>query len=280
MDEQRRSKLLRRDAELARLVERVTAAVPEAGQALVAWAAQRDAERRSLATEALERYTELNLLYVLAEQYASLDPAAVANAATTQLRRAVKRGTGAAFVIEDDGRSLRPINGDGLPAGLPEGFAVGEGILGAVATEADGEIVADPAADPRATESEAALGALMVAPLRAGNRRLGVLLVVAQRNTEFTAGEFRLLSAVAALTAPILDAALSHQRTLALAREREHELERQLEALRSEVEERRREERVGEITSSDYFRSLREQADGLRRTLNAGAGADAADRDA
>lgn len=272
MNDPRRERLLRRDADLARLVGGLTAAgSPEAVDGVMSWAAARDAERRSLANEALARYTELNLLYDLAEQCASLDPAAVVLVATTQLRRALKRGTGVALVVDRDRRTIRPVGDDGAAVGIPPtGFTVGEGIFGAIASDAEGEVVNDPADDPRAVAAEAALGALMVAPLRTAVRRCGVLVVIGEPGTEFTAGEFRLLSAVAALTAPVLDAALAHQRTLAVARAREAELEEQLEALRNEVEASRREQRVSEITGTDYFRSLREQADEMRRSLAAG----------
>lgn len=275
MDERQRARLLRRDPDLERLLETINRKSSTAADDLLAWAAQRDAERRSLANEALERYTELNLLYDMAERSTSLDPATIIDIATSELRRAVTRGKSLVLLTDDDGRRLRPIEGDGRPieghrqAQVPaDGFPIGEGIVGGVASGADGEIVNDPATDPRALDGERALGALMVAPLRAGTRRRGVLLVVGDTGTEFTAGEFRLLSAVAALTASVLDAALLHVQAVAAAREREQELQRQLDALRSEVEERRREERVSEITGSDYFRSLRQQADTLRSALN------------
>jgi signal transduction protein with GAF and PtsI domain len=274
MDERRQSKLLRRDPDLARLVQALTAAgsASEADDVLI-WASSRDAERRSLANEALERYTELNLLYDLAEQCSSLDPVTVALVATTQLGRALKRGTSVVLVVDDDRRSLLPVDSHGATPALAErDFRVGDGIVGAIAADADGEVINDPATDTRATAAEAALGALMAAPLRTAVHRFGVLVVIGGRGIEFTAGEFRLLSAVAALTAPVLEAALGHQRTLAAARAREAELERQLDALRNEVEASRREQRVTEITSTDYFRSLREQADEMRRALTSGTG--------
>lgn len=271
MDDRQRARLLRRDADLARLVDVVDrSGNGESSEALLAWAATRDAERRSLANETLERYTELNLLYDLADHCGSLDPAAVVLVATTQLERAIKHGKSFALVADRSGRELRPVDGLEPPFEPPAGgFRVGQGLVGAVAAESDGDIVNDPATDPRATAAEASIGALMIAPLRAAPIRRGVMMVIGERGTAFTAGEFRLLSAVAALTAPVLDAALAHQRALAAAREREVELQRQLDALRDEVEQRRREERVTAITGSDYFRSLRQQADTLRSSLNA-----------
>lgn len=283
IDERQRAKTLRRDAELAQLVDELRATDSSGlAEKLIGWGMARDAERRSLAEEALERYRELNLLYDMAERSASLDPATIIRVATTEVGRLCRRGVSVALVTDEEGRRIRPLEhvyptADGAPrsdavahAGIPtDGLPMGEGIIGGVAGGRDGEIVNDPSSDERATEIEAALGALMVAPLRAGDHKLGVLLVTAPTGAEFTAGEHRMLSAVAALTSPALDAAMTHVRTVAVARAREAELERQLDALRSGVDERRREERVSEITSSEYFQALRQQADDMRRALKA-----------
>jgi transcriptional regulator with GAF, ATPase, and Fis domain len=111
------------------------------------------------------------------------------------------------------------------------------------------------------------MGPLMVAPLVAGDHRFGVLLVTTRDGADFTAGEHRMLSAVAALTAPALDAAITVVRTIAQAQERQAELERQLEELRSEVIANRREELVSEITGTEYFKTLLDQADAMRRSV-------------
>jgi GAF domain-containing protein len=268
IDERQRARILRRDAELARLVDELEGtASPALAADLIGWGLVRDEERRSLAEEALERYRELNLLYDMAERSASLDPAAILRVAAKEVGRICRRSVSTALLTDEEGR-LMPV-GD-PPAGLAvDAFPMGKGIVGAVAAGADGEIVNDPSADQRATEAEVALGPMIVAPLRTGDRCLGVLLVSGRRDADFTAGEQRMLSAVAALTAPALGAAMTHVRSVARARAREEELERQLDALRSGVDERRREERVSEITSSEYFQALRQQADVMRRALKA-----------
>ena len=271
-DDQRRSKLLRRDMELARLISELTA-IDEAkiAEDVVLWALAREAERRGLADEALDRYRELNLLYNLAERSASLDPDSILGVAIAEISRVSRRGTSAALLIDDAVGRLLPVDAQSNVPGMPaDGFELGAGIIGSVAAAGDGEIVNDPRSDPRATDTEITLGALMIAPLRAGERRLGVLLIAEGSGAEFTAGEHRMLSAVAALTAPALDAALTHQKTVAHARAREAELERQLETLRIAVESSRVEERVSEITGTEYFQTLRRQAAGMRESLKSG----------
>ncbi|MDQ3937291.1 MAG: hypothetical protein M3253_01270, partial [Chloroflexota bacterium] len=153
-------RLLRRDARLAALAERLQA---DGGSGLaeefLAWAAERDDERRSLAREALDRYRELNLLYDLAERSASLDSATVIGVATAELARVVRHGRGAVLVADESRQHVRPVTASGRadePLGsMPtEGFPIGNGIVGGVAAGAEGEIVNDTAADPRATRAE------------------------------------------------------------------------------------------------------------------------------
>jgi GAF domain-containing protein len=270
-DDARRARLLANDADLSALVAALQA-MDAGGLAgdLVTWAMERAAERRRLADEALERYRELNLLYDLAEHSASLDPSVIAEVATSRVVRICRRGVSVALVTDRGDRLVRPIgeSHDAIEAGVPaDGFPFGEGIVGGLASSGDGEIVNDPATDGRATTAEKGMGPLMVAPLVAGDHRFGVLLVTTRDGADFTAGEHRMLSAVAALTAPALDAAITVVRTIAQAQERQAELERQLEELRSEVIANRREELVSEITGTEYFKTLLDQADAMRRSV-------------
>jgi GAF domain-containing protein len=267
-------RLLRRDPELVWLREAVgQLGSPEVADRLLTWAGARDAERVSLASEALDRYRELNLLYELAEQAVSLASTAIVDVAAAQLARVARRGVGSVLLTDaETGRVVpaRPATGDTVASGVPaRGFPLGEGIVGAVAAGQDGEIVNDTSSDARASADERPLGAMMLSPLRSGGRVLGVLMVTASAGIEFTAGEHRMLSAVAALIAPALTTALEHEQTVKSARAREAELQRQLDELRSDAEQRRREERVARITGSDYFRSLREEADELRQVIGA-----------
>ncbi len=270
VDEDRRAKILRRDPDLARVVDRLTATAAAALiDDLMLWAVARDADRRSIASEALDRYRELNLLYDLAERSASLEPEQILSAASIEVGRVCRRAVTIPLLLDEAGHQLRAIDNPGFPK---REIALGEGLVGSIAASEGGEIVNDPASDPRATPAEADLGPMMVTPLRAGERRLGVLLVSRRDGPDFTAEEHRMLAAVAVLTAPALDAAMRHVRTLVRAHEREQELERQLEALRDEAEAGRREERVSEITATEYFQALRRQADDMRQALKSGTG--------
>ena len=81
-----------------------------------------------------------------------------------------------------------------------------EGLLGA-AHAGDPEIVNDVAADPRATPGDRVAASLIVAPLKVEGSRLGVIGTASKEPVLFQAGDLKILTAIAALTAPFISQA-------------------------------------------------------------------------
>jgi CheY-like chemotaxis protein len=76
------------------------------------------------------------------------------------------------------------------------------------------------------------------------------------------------LDGVAARTDALGQLARTFQRMAREVRAREDVLKRQVQELRIEIDEVRQARKVAEITSSDYFKGLRERAADLRRTVS------------
>jgi hypothetical protein len=72
---------------------------------------------------------------------------------------------------------------------------------------------------------------------------------------------------MASQSAPIIEKALMHEKMLQEALAREALLEQQIQALRIELDESRQAKKVAEITESDYFKNLLQQADDLRQIV-------------
>ena len=103
--------------------------------AVLSYAAAREADKRALAREALDRYRELNLIYDLADQIgATLDVDAVSAVAVDEAEQAAERRRRASSSCATD-RTAPRLDG---------------GLLGAVFA-GEAEIVNDVAADPRST---------------------------------------------------------------------------------------------------------------------------------
>lgn len=192
---------------------RVAAAIA----AVLGYAAAREHDKRSLAQEALERYRELNLIYDLADQIgATLEIPAVAAVAVREAGRLPAGGTG--FLLLRTARGALEStddDADAPPAGLV-GARAGAGILGAV-LDGEAEIVNDVAADPRASAAERTMASIIAAPLKVRGQRIGVVGAWSDQPVEYRAADLKVLAAIAALAAPTIDQARTHEAVLRTA---------------------------------------------------------------
>jgi GAF domain-containing protein len=162
--------------------------VARAVAAVMSYAAAREADKRSLAGEALDRYRELSLVYDLAERLnAETTADGIADIAAHEAGRLLREGVGR--LVTD-------------PAG---------GILGAAAASGVAELVSDVAADPRATEEERRFASLAVAPVTSNGRPIGVLAAGTPRRHDLTSADLKLLTAIALLVGPAIERARAAQ---------------------------------------------------------------------
>lgn len=189
---------------------RVAAAVA----AVLGYAAAREHDKRALAQEALERYRELNLIYDLADQIgATLEIPAVAAVAIREASRLPSGGVG--FLLLRTARGgLEPTDEAGTPALV--GAKDGAGILGAI-LEGEAEIVNDVASDPRATPAERSIASLIAAPLKVRGQRIGLVGAWSGNPVEYRAADLKVVTAIAALTAPTIDQARAHEAAIRTA---------------------------------------------------------------
>jgi putative methionine-R-sulfoxide reductase with GAF domain len=167
---------------------------------VLSYALSREADKRSLAREALDRYRELNLVYQLADRLSgALSVGDVAAIAIEEASRLPAGGDGFFLVAEPDG-ALRLVGSGSV------GWDVraGEGILGAIAGSAVAEEVNDVAGDPRTSAAERGLASLIAAPLVARGRTLGLLGATSATRVEYRGADLKLVAAIAAIAGPAL----------------------------------------------------------------------------
>jgi putative methionine-R-sulfoxide reductase with GAF domain len=240
--------------------------------ALLSHLVAKEAEKKSLANEVLGLYREINLLFNLSETLAaSLELETVARLTLGEATSLIKATDGAVMLFDEERRELESVASMGSVAEMQTQFECIDGIVHAVARSGKAEIVEDVKSDPRYVECGGKVGSLVCAPLKAKQIVIGALLLVNATPVIYTAAELKLLNTVASQAGPAIESALVYEKTVREAKKREERLQRQIEQLKIELDEAKMTKRVAEITESDYFQRLREQADVLRETLD-GAG--------
>ena len=231
----------------------------------------REAEQEALLEEVLDLYRQINLLFNLSEKLAtSLVPATVARLTLAEASRLIE-ATGGAVLLRGEGTDLHHAAatiGHGIEA--QASLKPGDGIVGAAAASARAEIVNDVRLDSRYVEDQAPIRSLICAPLKSKSNAIGALVLVSDTPVTYVAADLKLLNTLASQAAPAIENALLHEKMVRQAREREARLRRQVEELRIELDEAKQRKKVAEITESDYYQRLRDQAGSLRNIIRSG----------
>jgi serine phosphatase RsbU (regulator of sigma subunit) len=205
------------------------AAAANAVALLLSHLAERERDTRAMAAEVLHLYREVHLIEQLSEQLvALLDLSAVAESALGQARRLIPATQGGILVTEAVDGPLRNAACFGSAPLMPESrFAA------SIRERGIAEIVNDCAADPRALDGERGLGALICAPLRAGQRTVGVIALA--NAAPYSAADLKLLNTIALQTASAIENSLLCAEMVGAARDREQliAIQKELDTARS-----------------------------------------------
>jgi hypothetical protein len=179
--------------------------------------AARESEGRALASEVLHLYREVHLIEQLSEQLAALlNLSAVAQSALAQAQRLIPATHGSILVIEKADDPLRSAATFGPDSPQPtESYANPDPWLSSsrfatsILDRGIAEIVNNYSSDPRALDSEPTLKAVICAPLRAGQRTVGLIaLANTAADAAYSAADLKLLNTIALQTAAAMENSL------------------------------------------------------------------------
>ncbi len=180
--------------------------------------AARESEGRALASEVLHLYREVHLIEQLSEQLAALlNLSAVGQSALAQAQRLIPATHGGILVMEKEDGPLRSAAAFGASCGDASVESIGESgpllpgsrFAASILERGIAEIVNDCASDPRALDGERNLNALICAPLRAGQRNVGIIaLANTAEGASYSAANLKLLNTIALQTAAAIANAL------------------------------------------------------------------------
>ena len=203
---------------------------PEVQERIVAfleyWLAT-ESEKRHLAAEVLDNYRELNLFYRFSEKLAtSLEEHVIAQTALDEIGPLIKATTG--FVALDKNNSgLNTVARYGISCNDEYWLENGDELIYRVLHTGIAELAAQLVATLDENAEQARQISLLCAPLKTDKRMLGIVFMASEGAHQFTAGDLKLVTAVALQTAPAIEIALLHQLELEKAR-----LERDLHTAR------------------------------------------------
>jgi len=193
---------------------------------VVAHLATRETEQRALAAETLHLYREINLIEQLSEQLAAiLNVAAVSESALGQAQRLIAATHGSVLLADKSTGALR------IEASFGPSAENGIHLCGALARDSlfaasvlergVAEIVNDCAGDSRSRGDECNLRALILAPLRAGQRTAGLIaLASTEPDASYSAADLKLLNTIALQAAAATENAALCAEMVESARER------------------------------------------------------------
>ena len=171
-------------------------------------AAELSLESRALASESLEKYRELTLLYNVSERIlAAPDIGQVATLVCEEgLRFLRSDGVSVLLLNEETGR-LELAQSRGRPCHSRASIEPGDHLLGAVLRSGTGEIVNDVAADPRPMGADSAFCSVICSPLKSRGRVFGLVVVGSESPRHYKAGDLQLLNALVSQAAAAIDVA-------------------------------------------------------------------------
>jgi hypothetical protein len=205
---------------------------PDAARALASLLehlANRESEGRALASEVLHLYREINLIEQLSEQLAPLlDLSAISQSALAQAQRLIPATHGGILIMEKADGQLSTAASFGKSEEHTPSVSDRIGPLSpqsrfasSILERGIAEIINNCGADPRVLDSERDLNAILCAPLRAGQRTVGVIaLANTGAGTTYSAANLKLLNTIALQTAAALENALLCAEMVDTARER------------------------------------------------------------
>jgi serine phosphatase RsbU (regulator of sigma subunit) len=207
--------------------------------ALIEHLMTRESERKALGTEVLHLYREVNLIYSFSEKLAALlDLDKVASLTLQEARHLIAASDGSIMLLDEASGLLTTLAGFGEALPHLTGFRIGEGIVGSIVAAGNAEIVNDVSADKRRVRDGGGVRSMVCAPLKVGERVIGVIVLGNVQPALYTAGELKLLNTLALQTATAIENARLFERTVqaSLERERMMAVHRETELARARLE--------------------------------------------
>lgn len=173
---------------------------------LLSFQAESEVEKRTLATETLNKYKEITLLYDMVELVSScLDTKEVARLVIEQARRVIHLTSVSVLLLDKDSGIMELVADHGHEFEVATNVKFGVGIAGSVWANGRAEIVNDVMSDLRFVGGAVRISSLMCAPLKAKDKVVGVIKLGSEEPVNYTAEDLKLFTTLASLAAVAIE---------------------------------------------------------------------------
>jgi adenylate cyclase len=171
-------------------------------------------EKRGLASEVLDRYRELNLLYELAENLSDChDVASISELVLSHASR-VAPSDGGMLLLQSDDSPLYAAASIGTPLDPKRRESFEKGLLQRVLDSRKGELLDD--VGPLSEEGGAQ--SFLCTPLKRRQESFGALFLHSSKRQAYSAGNLKLINSLASQAAPAIEAAKLYDRERQMSR--------------------------------------------------------------
>lgn len=184
---------------------------------LLSYLAKQELEKRQMASELLQKYKEINLLYNLSEKITtSLELSVVAELVISETRRLFKTTNASIMLLNEERNVLEIISTFGTAKTLNSkvSFNLDEGLAGSVFQTGKPELINNASCDPRFIPGNNPVSSLMCVPLKFQERVIGVLNVSNEEPIDYTAEDLKILTTLASQAVSVIENAIRHKSQL------------------------------------------------------------------
>lgn len=169
------------------------------------------AENRALATETLEKYKEITMLYDVSERILALpDAQQIAQLVCEEADRFLAGDSVSVLMVNEETERLELIASHGAAYHSRSSLEIADDLIGAVLRSGTGEIVNDVCADERSIAADNTLCSVICNPLKTKNRVLGIVVVGSESAHHYNASDLQLLNALASHAAAAIEVTRLH----------------------------------------------------------------------
>ncbi|MFA5859584.1 MAG: adenylate/guanylate cyclase domain-containing protein [Elusimicrobiota bacterium] len=182
----------------------------------------KEAEKRLIVQETLERYKEINLLYTFSEKATEcLDILQISKLVIEEALKIINATSASVMLFNKESGNLEVIAATGFEFNKKFIFKPGDGIAGQVFQTKKAEIINNVSIDPRFVKGRE-IQALICAPLKNKDKVLGVINVSNKNPGQYTSGDLKLLTTLALQAAAFIENAMLYENKIKQEKERLH----------------------------------------------------------